>query len=76
LMGRIFLENAVEFWWNPIILLMGDVSLRYLSKLEMVSVDVREVIVAGWWCGWFFHERLVICVICTQKSVVLGMKWG
>jgi len=89
----------VEFWWNPIILLMGDVSLRYLSKLEMVSVDVREVIVAGWWCGWelcselgsfgstgmgdcsvrirrFFHERLVICVICTQKSVVLGMKWG
>ena len=46
-MGRIFLGNVMEFWWNSIILLTGDVSLRYLSGFGMVSVDVREVIVAG-----------------------------
>jgi len=47
-MGRIFLGNTMEFWQNSIILLTGDVSLRYVSGFEMVSVDVREVIVAGW----------------------------
>jgi len=26
--------------------------------LEMVSVDVREVIVAGWWCGWELCSEL------------------
>ena len=57
-MGWIFLGNAVEFWWNPIILLTGDVSLRYLSELEIVSVNVREVIVAGWWCGWELCSEL------------------
>jgi len=30
-MGRIFLGNTMEFWWNSIILLTGGVSLRYLS---------------------------------------------
>jgi len=57
-MGRIFLGNAVEFWWNPIILLTGDWSLHYLSELEIVSVDVREVIVAGWWRGWELCSEL------------------
>ncbi len=57
-MGRIFLGNAMEFWWNSIILLAGGVSLRYLSGFGMVSVDVREVIVAGWWRGWELCSEL------------------
>ena len=57
-MGRIFLGNAMEFWWNPIILLTGGVSLRHVSGFEMVSVDVREVIVAGWWRGWELCSEL------------------
>ena len=40
-MSRIFLGNAMEFWWNPIIVLTGGVSLHYLSGFDMVSVDVR-----------------------------------
>jgi len=34
------------------------VSLRYLSGFGMVSVDVREVIVAGWWRGWELCSEL------------------
>ena len=48
----------MEFWQNSIILLTGDVSLRYVSGFEMVSVDVREVIVAGWWRGWELCSEL------------------
>jgi hypothetical protein len=48
----------MEFWWNSIILLTGGVSLRYLSGFRMVSVDVREVIVAGWWRGWELCSEL------------------
>jgi len=57
-MGRIFLGNAMEFWWNPIILLTGGVSLRHVSGFEMVSMDVREAIVAGWWRGWELCSEL------------------
>ena len=57
-MGRIFMGNAMEFWWNSITLTTGGVSLRYVSGFEMVSVDVREVIVAGWWCGWELCSEL------------------
>ncbi len=42
-----FSGKRVEFWWDPIILLTGDLSLRYLSGFGVVLVDVREVIVAG-----------------------------
>ncbi|HDN58942.1 MAG TPA: hypothetical protein ENF20_03180 [Candidatus Marinimicrobia bacterium] len=48
----------MEFWWNSIILLTGGVSLRYLSGFGMVSVDVREMIVAGWWRGWELCSEL------------------
>jgi hypothetical protein len=41
-----------------IILLTGGVSLRYVSGFETVSVDVREVIVAGWWRGWELYSEL------------------
>jgi len=50
-MGGVFLGNAIESWWNSIILLTGGPSLRYVSGFGMVSVDVHEVIVAGWWRG-------------------------
>jgi len=71
-MGWIFLGNAVEFWWNPIILLTGDVSLRYLSELEIVSVNVREVIVAGWWCGWNCVRNSVVSeVLDVPKALLL-----
>jgi len=45
--GEDFSGKRDEFWWNPIILLTGGVSSCYLSGFGMVSVDVREVIVAG-----------------------------
>ena len=32
-MGRVFLGNAVEFWWNPVSLMTGGLSLRYVSGL-------------------------------------------
>ena len=53
-----FSGKRVEFLWNPIILLTGDMSLRYLSGFGVVSVDVREVIVAGGWRGWELCSEL------------------
>ena len=32
--------------------------MRYVSGFEMVSVDVREVIVAGWWRDWELCSEL------------------
>jgi len=57
-MSGIFLGNATELWWNPIILMVGDVSSRYLSGFGMVLVDVREAIVGGWWRGWELCSEL------------------
>ena len=52
--GRFFWETR----WNLVGLLVDGVSLHYLSRFEMVSVDVREVVVAGWWCGWELRSEL------------------
>ena len=59
-MGRIFLENTMEFWRNPIILLTGGFVCALFEWISgWFRYIVREVIVAWMvvWLGIVFGTR-------------------
>ena len=73
-MSGIFLGNAMELWWNPIILLTGDASSRYLSGFEMVSVDVRETIVGDGGVTGNCVRNSVVSEVLDQGVVLTSLR--